>query len=430
MAKIVPIKGVRYSPEKISNLAKVIAPPYDVISPSEQDNLYKNSSYNIIRLEKPKERSEDNEHDNKYQRAKEQYEKWLAEGVLCYEDLPAVYLYEQHFSFEGNTKIRDGLFCGVGLEPYSNQVILPHEETFLKPKADRLNLMRSCQASFSPVFGLYPDKEMSISSLFAGYKLSPPDIEFIDEQGQKHKVWVICDKKVISKLANLMQSKKIFIADGHHRYETALQYQKEMSSAAGNHNYIMMTLVNLYDPGLLVLPTHRLVKGIDSFALPEFISTLQETFLVKELPYSREEICEKGLRLLEKSGKKTASFGVFAGGNKFYLLAKKESQATKEIRDNLDVSILQESIMEDIFNINPEKNRREKCLSYTRNCLEAIDKVNAKEYQLAFLLNPVQIEDVTSMSEAGQKMPQKSTFFYPKLITGLVINPLIESTKR
>ena len=429
MAKIVPINGVRYSSERISDLAKVIAPPYDVISPSEQDNLYRNSSHNIIRLEKPKERSGDNELNNKYQRAKEQYENWLTEGVLRYEDTPSIYLYEQHFSFEGNTKVREGLFCGVGLEPYSNQVVLPHEETFLKPKADRLSLMHSCQASFSPVFGLYPDKEMSVSSLFAGYKLSPPDIEFIDKQGQEHKVWVICDKKLISKLASLMQSKKIFIADGHHRYETALQYQEEMSPAAGNHDYIMMTLVNLYDPGLLVLPTHRLVKGIESFDLLKFISTLQETFLTKELPYSREEICENGLRLLEESGKKTPSFGVFAGGNKFYLLAKKEGQVTKEIKDNLDVSILQESVMEGILNIDPEKNRREKCLGYTRDCLEAIDKVNAKEYQLAFLLNPVQVEDVTSMSEAGQKMPQKSTFFYPKLITGLVINPLIGNIK-
>ncbi len=423
MAVIKPIKGIRYSMKKVSNLADVITPPYDVISQEEQDVLYNSNTFNIIRLEKPKEEENDTEESNKYIRAKEQYEKWLSDEVLNFEAEPSIYVYEQQFNLDNKLLVREGIICGVKVEPYKNKTILPHEETLLKPKEDRLNLLRHCKANFSSIFGLYPDTEMSVSALLSEYKQSPPDIEFKDKQGQVHKVWVISKEKTIQDLTKLMDSKQIFIADGHHRYETALKFHEEMKNKKGSHEFVMMTLVNLYDPGLLILPTHRLVRNLQIINPKDLIDSLEKDFFVKELEFSPDKICKEGLQLLQKAGDKSTSIGLFLGEGTFYILTMK-SKRNGDKYDNLDVVILQDLIFEKILGIDAEKRRLEENLSYTRDCSEALMEVENGSYQIAFLMNPTKKEEVTEAAAAGLKMPQKSTYFYPKLITGLVINPI------
>ncbi|BAF60736.1 hypothetical protein PTH_2555 [Pelotomaculum thermopropionicum SI] len=292
MATVIPFRGLRYNPAKVENLAHVVTPPYDVIDAAAQDYYYKRHPYNIIRLEYGKAYPWDSETSNRYTRAACNFAAWLKESVLVPEALPALYLYEQEFTAGGERKIRSGLICGVRLEPYEKGIVLPHEETIPKHKADRLELMRSCRANFSPIFGLYTDRENEVgSALREKVKETPPDVNFTDDNGEVHRMWVITCPVTIGKVQQLMAGKRIFIADGHHRYETALNYKKEREALEGGrgdgavaaasscsvtpggniacsteyepaYNYVMMNLVNLYDPGLVVLPTHRLVRNV------------------------------------------------------------------------------------------------------------------------------------------------------------------------
>ncbi len=421
MADIVPIAGIRYSDLKVKNLAEVIAPPYDVISAEEQHTLYRSNPYNIIRLEKPRDKAGDKpEEGSKYRRAAAQYTSWLEEGVLFREKEEAVYLYEQRYFHEGTAHIREGFTCGVRAEPYGKGAVLPHEETLQKPKEDRLNLMRSCKANFSPIFGLYEDSlQMGTQILRAAAAARPPIISFTDKQGQTHKVWKITGKEVIGELAALLKAKKIFIADGHHRYETAVKYREENGPGQGKHDYVMMTLVNIYDPGLLVLPTHRLVKNNCGETKETLLQKLQGSFEIEIRAMDSRAICSQGLELLQAAGENGPAFGLYAGGDKYYLL-KYQGGLEKE----LDVVILQEEILAKNLGIDAEKCRQGDSLAYTRDCREAVAAVAGGSCRLAFLLNPPSAGCVMTEAEAGRKMPQKSTYFYPKLASGLIINPL------
>ncbi|HHX77733.1 MAG TPA: DUF1015 domain-containing protein [Firmicutes bacterium] len=423
MACIVPIAGIRYSDLKVKNLAEVIAPPYDVISAEEQHDLYRNNPYNIIRLEKPRDEGGEGdgpEKSNKYWRAAAQYQSWLEEGVLLREKEEAIYLYEQHFSYEGKTYIREGFTCGVKAEPYSTGTVLPHEETLQKPIEDRLKLMRSCKANFSPIFGLYEDsKNLAMQILRAAAGANPPVISFTDKQGHIHKAWKITGRGAIEELAALFKAKKLFIADGHHRYETAVKYREENGPKPGKHDYVMMTLFNIYDPGLLVLPTHRLVINNCPETAATLLQKLRGTFAIETLSMDGRTICAKGLEMLGAAGKDRPALGLYAGGEKYYLLKYRG-----DLEETLDTIILQEEILAKYLGIDAEKCRQGDCLDYTRDCREAVTAVAAGRCKLAFLLNPPPAGSVIAVAEAGKKMPQKSTYFYPKLASGLIINPL------
>ncbi len=501
MAIVIPFKGLRYNPEIVSNLAEVVTPPYDVIDAADQEKYYKCNSCNIIRLEYGKNLPGDNESCNRYTRASTDFNTWLNEKVMTPEAKPALYLYEQEFTAGGETKVRSGLICGVRLEPYEKGVILPHEETMPKHKADRLELLRACSANFSPIFGLYEDRGEKVdTALREAVQGAAPDVNFTDESGESHRLWVITDGEAINRVQQAMATMRIFIADGHHRYETALNYQKEQASrekesAAGSvaatsscsatpedamsctcetdpaYNYVMMTLVNLYDPGLVVFPTHRLVKNISAKDRSCLLDKLKESFQVEEFPLAPDRsnfqeflrtLAERGKGRpkpaacgssksqndLPDTGKETAggepgvrtganachphAFGLYTGDNKLYLLSYMNSGQLSQVMppdrsrawQGLDVSVLHSLIIEKHLGICGELRARAEHITYTREEEGALAAVDAGKYQLAFFLNPTRVEEVIEVAGNGEKMPQKSTFFYPKLITGLVVNRL------
>ncbi|MCG9966673.1 DUF1015 domain-containing protein [Pelotomaculum terephthalicicum JT] len=448
MATIMPFKGLRYNQGKIKKMNEVVTPPYDVIDPDAQDRYYKRHSYNIIRLEYGKTYPGDNEANNRYTRAAEDFGAWIGEGILVSEAEPALYLYEQGFVAGGQKKIRSGFICGVKLEPYDKGIVLPHEETIPKHKADRLDLMRACKANFSPVFGLYADKEKKVEqALREAVKGAPPDIDFTDEIGETHRMWVITEKTVISKVRQIMADKQIFIADGHHRYETALNYKKEREAPNAQSEpaycYMMMTLVNLYDSGLVVLPTHRLIKNVAGLDISRLISKVKDSFMVEEhRPGPDGSGLQELIKLMAERGQVSSTqaalasrphvFGLYAGDNIFYLLQLKSETGLSQIMpqekspawQGLDVSILHTLVIDRLLGIGGELMARAEHITYTREEEAALSLVDKGECQLALFLNPTLVEEVTKVANNGEKMPQKSTFFYPKLITGLVINQL------
>jgi len=463
MATIIPFKGLRYNPEKIEEMAGVITPPYDVIDAEAQDRYYRRHPYNIIRLEYGKTYPEDNEANNRYTRAAGNLGAWIREGVLVPEAEPALYLYEQEFFAGGEKKIRSGFICGVKLEPYEKGVILPHEETIPRHKADRLDLMRACGANFSPIFSLYADKEKEVDrALREAVKGALPDISFTDETGETHRTWVVTNAAVISKVQRVMADKRIFIADGHHRYETAINYKKEREArheadtsscraeTSGNpcrpagiepaYNYIMMTLVNLYDPGLVILPTHRLIKNVAGLEISRLIEQIKDSFTVEEYRLGTDKNIQELIQLMAKRGQPCYDgeqahphvFGLYGGENIFYLLTLKNEKDLSRMMppdkspvwQGLDVSVLHTLIIDELLGIGGELMAKAEHITYTRAEEGALSAVNLGEYQLALFLNPTLVEEVIKVASNGEKMPQKSTFFHPKLITGLVINKL------
>ena len=447
MAEIVPLPGLRYNTEAVKNLADVVTPPYDIIDSAAQERYYRRHPHNIIRLEYGKTKPGDTPHDNRYTRAASFFRAWREKGVFVQDIPPALYLYEQEFELEGTKMVRTGFTCGVKLEPYARGVVLPHEETIPKHKADRLELLRACRANFSPIFGLYTDEgalaERALRGAAAGRS---PDVHFTDEWGEVHRLWVIADRQTIKSVQGILAGKRIYIADGHHRYETALTYMEEMEafgqktsvwadSGEPAYRYVMMTLVNLYDPGLVILPTHRLIAQCPLTAA-ELLERLAGEFAVEEVAGKGEgkgvEKLLSSMKERHRGGAGVHAFGMYAGDGVFYLLTVKDWDRAKKFMpaekspawQNLDVSILHKLIIERHLGIGEELWAKGEHLAYTRCPHEAVDAVDARSYRLAFFLNPTPVEDVIAVAAAGEKMPQKSTYFYPKLITGLVINPV------
>ena len=426
MASIIPLRGVRYNPRIVPDLAQVVTPPYDVIDESAQNRYYERSPYNVIRLEYGKTGPADDAGNNRYTRAGETFSNWLDSQVLVQDRQQCLYLYEQQFTLRGRTYGRRGFFCGVRVEPYETGVILPHEETLPKHKKDRLELMRLCRANFSPIFGLYPEKEMVSSLIIAKVMQNDPDISFTDELGQAHRMWIVRDHTVINPIISIMEQKHIFIADGHHRYETALAYSQEIGGP-GLHNYALMVLVNLYDPGLLVLPTHRLVqnpKGIDPEALVSELGDVFEVTPATVGPHGFQVFLDD----LEVRGK--GSFGLYAGDGRLYWLSLKPGGDLDRLMPadkspawrRLDVTVLHSLILEKYLDIGSSERTDEGLIRYTREESGALEKVDQGEFAFAFFMNPTGVDELVAVAEGGERMPQKSTYFYPKLSTGLVIN--------
>lgn len=435
MAEIIPFKGIRYNFKIIKDLNQVITPPYDVIKEKAQKTFYEKNPYNIIRLEYGLKFTEDDEENNVYSRAKKEFNHWLEQEILISEEQPSLYLYEIDYTVHEKRVTRQGVFACVKVEDFHKKVVLPHEQTLSKPKEDRLNLLRACEANFSPIFGLYPDKEFRLENIFDNLK-EKPEISFQDEEGNHHRLWVIKDSSTIGLIEEILKDKQIFIADGHHRYETALAYTEEMKTQKKlGYNYILMGLVNLYNPGLMVLPTHRLVKNLEGFNLKEFLEILSSDFNVSLLPIhqkNKKEATEELLSALEEAGKENHAYGLYGGGdNSFYLLTLKDKKAMEKMDLNcsghwktLDVSVLQVIIFEKHLHIQDAMRERESHLTYERDEISAIESVDNGSHQLAFFMNPTKVDELTAVAGGGERMPQKSTFFYPKLGTGLVINKL------
>lgn len=430
MAVIVPIRGVRYNPTKIGEVRNVITPPYDVIDAAAQNMYYERHPNNVIRLELGKTTPEDNETNNRYTRAAETFQSWLQQEVLTHDPKPSLYLYEQEFEVRGEKLVRSGFICGVKAEDYSKGSVLPHEETLPKHKADRLNLMRAALANFSPIFGLYSDPEHVVEAILAGAKAKPaPDIEVLDDSGLLNRLWVISEPKAVQKIVQFMAEQKIFIADGHHRYETAVNFGKEMAAQGKDgYDFVLITLVNLYDKGLVVFPTHRLVHNVQNLEAVKLITDLAADFTVEKLPPGTA--LNAFLAKLETAGATGHSFGIYTPEKLFYILKLKDESSLDRLDlenrsaawKRLDVSILHTLILEKQLGIGSRQRADESNLTYTRDENFALASVDNGSTQLCFFMNPTKVEEVTNIATGGEKMPQKSTYFYPKIVTGLVIN--------
>lgn len=430
MATIIPFRGLRYNPGKISDLSQVVTPPYDVIDDIAQARYYAQHPANVIRLELGLTYPQDTAGNNRYTRANHYLEKWLEEKVLIPESQPSLYLYEQEYTYKGKQIIRTGLVTGLKVEPYESGVVLPHEETLSKPKADRLQLMRATRSNFSSIFGLYfdPNQEV-VQALRQEIKDQPPVIDIIDEAGEGHRVWVIQNQDVINKVVELFQEKQIYIADGHHRYETALEYAQEMKEQGQpGYDYVLTTLVNVYDPGLLVLPTHRVAGNLSDASLKSLRERLTDLFEVEEFG-SLDDLPQLMAKLEEQRDGHV--FGMVMDEH-LYLLTLKDLQKAAALlpaeRSSawkaLDVAILDNLILDNILGIGEAQRRSQENLAYSRSEEWVVAQIRNRNYQLGFLLNPTQVQEIIDVAQARDKMPQKSTYFYPKLITGLIINKL------
>lgn len=430
MATISPFRGIRYNPLKIRDLASVVTPPYDVIDADAQKKYYEKNPFNIIRLELGYQYPSDNEQDNRYTRAAADYHRWLQEKVLIQEKDPAFYLYEQIFTTGNKTYQRTGFFARAKLEEYQTGIIRPHEETLAKPKADRLALMSACLANFSAVFALYEKDGENLERDFKEIKqTTPPEIDITDEVGERHRLWVITNPSLLAKATSVLSDKVLFIADGHHRYETALTFYRNAGEKLPGASYVLMYLVSTSDPGLVILPTHRIVHNLTSFDLTKLKEKLAGDFSIQKIAVSSPDMIQEILAEQQRRGE--TAFIMLSQEPAAYLLILKSRDKVKAVMPeksdtwcSLDVSVLHVLILQELLGIDAEKMSQEENLRYTRDVEEAIQALNKGDGQLAFILNPTRIEQITAVASAGDKMPQKSTYFYPKLLTGLVINNL------
>jgi uncharacterized protein (DUF1015 family) len=421
--EVTPFLGIRYNQRIVGDLARVICRPYDVISPEQQRFYYGKSDYNAIRLEFPEPTTD------RYRRAAVTFQQWLKQGVLGYDSVSAFYLHEHQFTYADRKMVRRGVIARAKLEPWGSG-IFPHEETSAKAKSDRLRLMQACRANFSALFCLYQDSEQRVASTIHRVAQEEPLISLRAGRGdfpdsdEAHSLWAVTDRKTKQDLGRLLSAQPIYIADGHHRYETALTYQQERTqeqspgASSGAFNYVMVELVEFSDPGLLVLPLHRLVRGVLPSSLMSLGDRLKDFFTVESVALGTGNwhlpvnscLAILGLQpgsLVVLKKRQAVSLEPMMPGNR--------SQAYRQF----GVSILNHIILDRVFGGAEDLE-----VAYTVDLEEARRQIEQGTYQLAFLLHPPQLEIIRAVADARDRMPRKSTYFYPKLPAGLVINPL------
>ncbi|QTA83187.1 DUF1015 [Desulfonema limicola] len=440
MAEIVPFKGIMYNPEKIKSLADVTAPPYDVISPEEQEMYHKKHDQNIIRLILGKIFETDTQQDNRYTRAAEWCKQWHKQDILVKDIDDAFYFTSIEFMASGRIMTRYGLTACVKIEPFEKGIILPHEKTFSRVKSERLELMKAAHMNFSPIFALYSDPDNILETLKKEVQGKIPDSDFTDMAGHRQVLWRITKPDVHQYIKEKMKSETLFIADGHHRYETALNYRNWLAETipdfSPDHpgNYVMMYLSSMQDPGMLIFPAHRLLKNIDPDIIDSFISKAEQYFDLSVIPFKEHEsdrIPDDFMSGLQ-AGNDSKTIGVFLKNSfNLYLLALKPNvmdklfaQELPQALRELDVTVLTRLIFMEILGFDQARLDNEKLISYTTIPQEAVKKVLNNECDMAFILNPTKIEQVQNIARQGLIMPRKSTYFYPKVITGQVLNPL------
>ncbi len=415
MAVIRPIKALRFT-EKAGKIENCVCPPYDIISESEREALIARNEYNVVRLELPVG-------EDRYAEAGKTLNDWLESGILARDEKEGIFVYREEFNVDGTDYCLTGIICKVGLCEFSEKVILPHEETLTKAKQDRLNLMKGTGCNFSSIYSLYSDESGSIASVIAKKTESEPICRFADEEEVTHSLWKIDNESDIAVIVNALADKQLFIADGHHRYETALNYRRGLDSApdGADPDHVMMTLVDMDDKGLVVFPTHRLIVDRE-VTRDEIERKCDAEFEMREYP-----LCDLVPAL--KLGADAHTYALYTGGNDFLLMKYKDS--AKGIIDNrseaysdLDVSILHSRVLENALGIDKENMANQVNLRYTRSLEEAIEAVKSGKASAAFLINATKVSQIKAVALAGDKMPQKSTYFYPKLKTGLVMNIL------
>jgi uncharacterized protein (DUF1015 family) len=426
MADIRPFAALRYNLQRVS-ASQVVTQPYDKITPAMQEKYYAASPYNLVRIILGRREAADNTVENVYARAAAYGRRWREEGILAQDSAPSIYSYSQIFTAPSGKQFERRGFIALGrVEDYSAKVVYRHEQTLAKPKADRLDLLRTTRTHYEQLFLLYEDSGEIDATLASAHKAAPT-IDVNDEYGVVHRVWQVSDPGVIASVQQNMRDKKLVIADGHHRYETALNFRNECR-AAGSQNdqapyeFVMMTFVNMNDPGLLVLPTHRVVHSLESFSVEGFVNSAREFFEVKEVDPGID--AKQATSLLEKEGRNgTALLAVTA--SRAFLLHSPKPAGSKFLagfssrQQSLDVVQLHKCLLEGVLKLSEESIRNQQNLSYLRDAAEAIHQVRDGAANVTFLMNPCPVQKVRDVAFAGEVMPQKSTDFYPKLLSGL-----------
>ena len=424
MVQILPFRGIRYAGSYVD--ATTFSPPFDVISPQERRRYFQSNPYNVVRLTLgPREGDCD-----WYPEAARTLRRWLDAGVLCRDKEPRLYGYEQHFdSQDGRRAVRSGFFCRVQLCEW-RVGIYPHERTRVGPRADRLCLTRAMRANMSPVFGLYRDPGREIGRRVVSCRA--PEVDVLDREGVRHVLWPVAEADVIASVADLMTERHVVIADGHHRYETALAYRAERRAAEGDpaearpYDYVLMYLTAIEDPGLEILATHRVVHADMPLDPQGLLRALQSVFSVEAC-----DGAESLAREVAKAGGETVAIGLCLGAGGHWVLRLRDREAAHRAADHvpraqseLDVCVLQNLILEPHLGLSAETLATSDQVEYTIDATEACARVRDSSATAAFILNPTALDQVWDAAVSGLTMPQKSTYFYPKLLTGLVFHPL------
>jgi len=432
MATIRPFRGVRYNPERVGDLSAVVSQPYDRVRHGLQERYYDLSPYNIVRIIKGQERPGDGEANSVYTRARGYYQDWLREGILIREQVPALYVLHQTVTLpDGSLRGRKGLIAALELSRFEEGVVLPHERTLSGPKVDRLNLMRTTAANFGHIFMLYPGDGINDLLDRAIEKQAGVELREMYEHDVLQQFWVVTDPQVVAAVVEEMAPKRnLIIADGHHRYETALNYRDEMRAeypdapANAGFNYRMVTLVSMEDPGLVILPTHRLIHSYGRMNGAAALERARSYFEVQPLP--DQATLEAALAGAEPAHPR---FGFYDGT--YALLVLRDPGALADLLPDrapdwrlLDVTVLHELVIEQVLGIDKEAVERKENLEYLRDGQMGYDAVDQGKAQFLLVMNPTRMEQVQVCTAAGEKMPQKSTDFYPKVIGGLVAMPV------
>lgn len=425
MAEVAAFKGIRYNKAVVGELDKVTSPPYDIISPEDKKHYYNVHPNNFVRLILGEDIEGDSEQENRFTRARRYLDQWLEEGVFVRDEQPSIYVYEQQFERDGRSKTVRGLTVAAKLHPYSDRVILPHENTLAKPKSHLSPLIRATQANLDSVYGLYADEEGTLDKVMDRAAKQTPVADVRDRDGVRHILWIVNDPSEIATVVDYLKDKPIAIADGHHRYETALAYRDEMREKCGCQagccempsDYALMTIANVFQKDMTVYPTHRVVGNVPDDLLANLDASLAEMFDVRKS--SKESLLDDMARL--------GAIGIYRKGDTRTLKLKQDPGAVlegSEASRNLELNVLHKLVLERSLDIDQDKLRNQTHIIYTRDAEEAMGLVDSGERQIAFLLNNIEVKAVLDIAEAGEKMPQKATYFYPKLLSGLVLRKM------
>lgn len=444
MVDILPFVGTRYGSQFDQELSRLVTPPYDVIDKKLQQELYDRHPNNLVRIDFAKPEPENSEFENHYARAGALWQQWKSEGVLVEDSKKSFYVYEQEFGLPDGRRVkRRGFFGAVKLQDFSEGGIRAHEQTYSGPKADRFRLMRATNANMSPIFCLYDDPAKGIDQVLAGaIEGQAPLVAEMD--GIVHRLWVVNKTATVNTLVKAMADQTLFIADGHHRYETSLLYRDEMRETFGRRNgrapydYAMIYMNNIHDDGLVVLPTHRILSKETCIGVEcaDAIEDMKEYFDVTPLEFDGEKIDDEARRytaLLAEAGQKNLSFIVMLPKGRAWLATMKPGANVDEMIDDdkiphavkeLDVTVLHRYLINQATLGNPEIELDHDDVHYVKDAAEVLRCMKTCKYGIAFILNPTKVEQVCAIAREGLRMPQKSTFFYPKLLTGMVMRDL------
>jgi uncharacterized protein (DUF1015 family) len=429
LAEIRPFHGVHYDPAEVGDLSEVICPPHDIITPQMQIDLYRRSEYNFVRVELGRELPGDREGDNRYTRAAAAVENWLGRGVLKVDTKPSLYIDEHSFTYKGRSRRRRGINCLVRLEEWERGVVRPHEGTFAGPKNDRLNLIKTLRANTSPIMVLYEDRGRQISGLLDKEMRRRPALGAGEVEGESHRLWAVTGEAAMNKISRALTDQPLYIADGHHRYESALAYRRArraVAASAGEEpfDFVMMTLVAFADPGLVILPAHRLVRGVAAARIGGLLEGLKTCFTVEQVPANGDIPAQIEVILAEK--KDEVRLAMYGPGAALHALTLHDCSTVAAmipyfhtgLYGKLDVSIVDHVIVGGLLGLADDAAAAS--LDYVNDAAEAVRSVDGGEHQLAFIVNPVDPGMVKAIADSGDRMPRKSTYFYPKIPAGLV----------